>query len=193
MYTFLSAFQIVFLGQIPRSRITGSKNTDFCSSWILLQTAFLSSSPNLHAHHPHTPLAVCEAPLCMHAGSPVWCIFKPTPWEGTPASVCSPEPGEGFNSSESPLWPQEGSVGFYFPCPLPCVWLQGLSSGGLRGLCEPLVPSKAMISGRQGMGKGSVCDSVVIFFLALLSNLSDSRYFFFFKVSPLCVWEDFAA
>ena len=76
-YTFLSAFQIVFLGQIPRSRITGSKNTDFfCSSWILLPDWFSEQqSQSPRTPHTHTPWQCVRAPLCMHAGSPVWCIF----------------------------------------------------------------------------------------------------------------------
>lgn len=120
MYTFLSAFQIVFLGQIPRSRITGQRiQTFFAALESYCQTAFLSSSPKLHAPPTH-PLAVCEGPSVHACRQPCLMHFlNPTPWEGTLPSVCSPEPGEGFNSSESPLVAPGRVSGLLFPCPLP--------------------------------------------------------------------------
>ena len=137
MYTFLSAFQIVFLGQIPRSRITGSKNTDFFFLQLLNLTArllFLAAVP-ISMHPPHThPLAVCEGPSVHACRQPCLMHFlNPTPWEGTLPSVCSSEPGEGFNSSESPLVAPGRVSGLLFPCPLPLCLASGPFIWGTEG------------------------------------------------------------
>ena len=65
VYTFLSAFQIVFLGQIPRSRITGSKNTDFFLQLLNLTARLLFwAAVPISTHPPHTPPGSVWGPLC---------------------------------------------------------------------------------------------------------------------------------
>lgn len=167
VYTFLSAFQIVFLGQIPRSRITGSKNTDFfCSSWILLPDCFSEQQSQSPRTTPTHPLAVCEGPSVHACRQPCLMHFlNPTPWEGTLPSVCSPEPGEGFNSSESPLVAPGRVSGLLFPCPLPLCLASGPFIWGTeRPLWASCSQQGAMTQWEAGNGqRGGVCDSVVIF------------------------------
>lgn len=157
MYEFLSVFQIILLGQIPRSSITGSKAIGFLRFFHLsARLLFWLQSP-----YPLLWPAGVRAPRCIQAALSGACFDPSTHTLGRKGNRHLSEAwglGRALISLTPRWWLQEGSLAFHSPpCPLPlCLASSPFIWGSEEVLCAPCSFKDPWNSRRQGLGEVSV-------------------------------------